>query len=359
MYDGGPEIHTLAQGGFMLRILIALLLFPAGQALAQAPSGSDIQEGKRIWQGYLGLENDCKLCHGEHGEGGFAKALAGHQMTTAQFLRTVRQGAGKTMPAFVADKNLTDQQLTQVAVYLASLPKPAEAVAMWRTPVPPLASARQKLYIESGCGQCHAAVFANPRRTAGGLGGDYEWFKTEVYQHTSAPDHANSRHLRMGNFSREQVPESTLQELWQFFSVEQGLRVPINADISNGVISDNGVTYTINVSNTGRPGKGLTGEYVTITLPFLRGRDPEEVTTVVEATTGGGYTGVHRDPITNSNAAEFEIPKLGPGEKRTFTITLSGIGANSGIPRGTVRWERPKLGTGGTDLIAISTPLGR
>ncbi len=271
----------------MRRIFFALVLFPLGLAQAQTPSASDIRDGKRIWQGYLGLENDCKLCHGEHGEGGFAKPLAGHRFNNAQFLRVVRQGAGKTMPAFVADKNLNDQQIDQVAAYLASLPKPAEPGTMWRTPVPPLATPRQKLYVESGCGQCHAAIFANPRRTAGGLGGDYEWFKT------------------------------------------------------------------------GRPGKGLTAEYITVTLPLLRGRDPEEVTTIVEATTGGGYTGIHRDPITNTNAAEFEVPKLGPQEKRTFTITLSGIGANSGIPRGTVKWERPRLGSGGTDLIAISTPLGR
>src|SRR5207249_2202365 len=216
----------------MRRILIVLVLLALAIAQAQTTSASDIQEGKRIWQGYFGLENDCKLCHGERGEGGFAKPLAGHQLTAAQFLRTVRQGAGKTMPAFVADKNLTDPQVGQVAAYLASLPKPPERATMWRTPVPPLATPRQKLYVESGCGQCHAAVFANPRRTAGGLGGDYEWFKTEVYQHTSAPDHANSRHLRMGNFSREQVSESTLQELWQCFSVDHGLRHKLNADIS-------------------------------------------------------------------------------------------------------------------------------
>jgi len=341
-----------------MRAVIVLVLLFAAQVEAQTPGASDTQAGKEIWQGYLGLQNDCKLCHGEHGEGAFAKALAGHKLSAADFIRIVRQGAGKTMPGFVPDKNLNDQQLAQVATYLASLP-PAAQRGMWRTPVPALASQRQKLYIESGCGQCHAATFANPRRTAGGLGGDWEWFKTEVYQHTTAPDHANARHLRMGNFSREQVPESTLQEIYKFFSEEQGLRVPVNADISNGVFSGNGITYTINVSNSGRAGKGLTAEYITITLPFLRGRDPEEVTTVVEATTGGGYTGIHRDPITNSNAAEFEIPKLGPGEKKTFTITLSGIGANSGIPRGYVRWERPKMGTGERDLVAISAPAGR
>src|SRR5215472_1480879 len=116
----------------MLLIAAALVLLPLGQAPAQTPSASDIQEGKRIWQGYFGLENDCKLCHGEHGEGGFAKALAGHQLSSAQFLRTVRQGVAKTMPAFVADKNLTDQQLAQVAAYLASLPKPSGPATMWR-----------------------------------------------------------------------------------------------------------------------------------------------------------------------------------------------------------------------------------
>src|SRR5213595_1985070 len=167
----------------MRRILIVLVLLPVAIAQAQTPSASDIREGKRIWQGYLGLENDCKLCHGERGEGGFAKPLAGHQLNNAQFLRVVRQGAGKTMPAFVADKNLNDQQVAQVAAYLASLPKPAQPVTEWHTPVPALASANQRLLISTGCGQCHGPIMANPRRTAGSVGADYEWFKKEVYEH--------------------------------------------------------------------------------------------------------------------------------------------------------------------------------
>src|SRR3989442_450317 len=82
----------------MLHILVALFLLPLAQAQAETASASDIQAGKEIWQGYFGLENDCKLCHGDHGDGGFAKPLAGHQLSAAQLLRTVRQGAGKTMP---------------------------------------------------------------------------------------------------------------------------------------------------------------------------------------------------------------------------------------------------------------------
>jgi mono/diheme cytochrome c family protein len=335
--------------------LLLLLCFVQVGARSQASGASDTQAGKEIWQGYFNLENDCKLCHGAQGEGGFAKPLAGHQLSTAQFIDAVRKGPGK-MPAFVADKNLNDQQLTQVSEYLASLPKVAAPSTAWQTAIPPLASPAQKLTISTGCGQCHGPVMANPRRTAGGRGADFEWFKEEVWSHTSAPGHANARHLRMGNYTRQQVSEGTLLEIWRFFAVEQGLRVPINADVSAGVAGANGTTYTINVSNGGQPGKGLTAEYVTVSLPFLRGRDPEEVTTTVAATTGGGYTGVHRETISNSQAAEFEIPRLAPGEKKTLTITLSGKGANAGIQRGIVNWERPLLGNGANDLIGISAP---
>jgi len=337
---------------------VARVMADQTQIQAQAPGGADMQAGRDIWQGYFNLENDCKLCHGVQGEGGFAKPLAGHQLTAAQFIAAVRKGPG-LMPAFVPGKNLDDQQLTQVSAYLASLPKVAQPSTMWQTPIPPLATPAQKLMISTGCGQCHGPIMANPRRTAGGRGADFEWFKEEVWEHTSAPGHANARHLRMGNFTKQQVSEGTLQEIWRFFAVEQGLRVPINADVSAGVAGTNGTTYTINVGNGGVPGKGLAADYLTVTLPLLKGRDPEETTTVVVSTAGGGYTGVHRDPISNSQAAEFEIAKLAPGEKKTFTITLSGKGANAGIPRGIVKWERPLLGNGATDLIGISVPLGQ
>jgi len=63
----------------------------------------------------------------------------------------------------------------------------------------------------------------------------FEWFKEEVWQHTSAQGHASARHLGMGNYSKDQVSEGTLLEIWRFFAVEQGLRVPTNADVSAGV----------------------------------------------------------------------------------------------------------------------------
>ena len=77
-------------------ILVALLLLP----LAQGPAGGAAQPGKVMWEAF---ENDCKLCHGVHGEGGLGPDLAGHSLTQAQFLRAVRKPWG-VMPAFVADK---------------------------------------------------------------------------------------------------------------------------------------------------------------------------------------------------------------------------------------------------------------
>lgn len=343
-------------------VVVVLILLPwiqVTQANAQAPAAADIEQGAKNWQGFFGFQNDCKLCHGEHGEGGFSSALAGHQLTNAQFLAAVREGRGTTMPGFSPTKNMNDQQVFQIAAYLRSLPKPAQRSTTWRTPVPPLATPAQKLYIESGCGQCHAQIFANPRRTAGGLGADYEWFKTATYEHTTAPEYADRGHMRMGNYTRQQVPDAKLQEIWKFFSVEQGLRVPMGATVSEGVPSYNTVTYTITVQNGGTVGKGLTAEYITLTLPLLKGRDPEEVTAVVSATTGGGYMGIQRDPITNSNAAIFEIPRLGPRESKTLTITLSGRGSDRGFPTGMLKWERPLLPSGAADMIGVNVPLGR
>ena len=69
--------------------------------------------------------------------------------------------------------------------------------------------------------------------------------------------------------------------------------------------------------------------------------------------------GVQRDPITNSNAAIFEIPRLGPRETKTLTITLTGPGSEKGIPRGMLKWERPLLPSGAADMIAIAVPLGQ
>src|SRR4051812_15133970 len=135
----------------MRRMLLVFMLLPLMAAYGQAPSAEDIRQGKRLWTGYFNMENDCKNCHGVNGEGGFAAALAGHQLTNEQFLRSIRQGVGRTMPGFTAEKNLSDQQVFQIAAYLKSLPKYTGARPNWRTPIPATATPAQKAYVEAGC----------------------------------------------------------------------------------------------------------------------------------------------------------------------------------------------------------------
>jgi hypothetical protein len=262
------------------------------------------------------------------------------------------------MPSFAPDKNITDQQVGQVAAYLASLPKVDEP-APWYTNVPANATPRQRLMISYGCGQCHGQLMANPRRTAGGLGADFEWFKKEVYEHTTAPENINRAHLRMGNYSRVKIPEPMLHEIWQFFAVDQGLRANISAQIAAGAPSGNAVTYTVTLRNGGAPGKGLAAEHLLIMLPLPGGGGAaQEAGVTVTATTGAGYTGIRRDNYTNTEAAAWEIPYLGPGESRTYTLTISGRTAGAGIARGYVNWAKPLLGSGGMDVIPVNVARG-
>ena len=329
-------------------ILIALLLIP----LVQGPDGGDAEAGKPVWESF---NHDCRLCHGIGGEGGLGPDLAGHTLTPAQFMRAVRQPWG-IMPAFAADKNISDQEVRQVAAYLSSLPKVAEP-GPWYTGVPAIATERQRLMISYGCGQCHGQLMANPRRTAGGLGADFEWFKEEVYTHTTAESHRDRAHLRMGNYSRERLGEAALYEIWQFFGVDGGLRANISANITDGDVSGNSATYTITLSNGGAPGQGLAAEHLTMFLPLPGGAAARQQAGVtVTATTGAGYTGIRRENFTNTEAAAWEIPYLAPGERRTYTLTITGATAAAGIARGYINWDKPRLGDGGMDVIPINAP---
>jgi mono/diheme cytochrome c family protein len=270
--------------------------------------------------------------------------LAGHKMAVTQFARAVRAPWG-VMPSFT-EKNITDPEIAQVAAYLSSLPK-VSTPGPWRTPVPPNASHRQEIMIANGCGQCHGAVMGNPRRDAGGEGADFEWFKRYVYDHTETL--ADRPRVRMGNYSRMRIPEPFLQEIWQYVSVEAGFRVPVTARISAGTPGGKGVSYTLTVENAGFPGKGLTAENLTVALTLAP-------STTVAETTGGSYQGVRHDAKDNTDAAVWQIARLAPGEKRTYTLTLSGSSAAAGIARGTAGWAKPPLGDGTTDQVAVAPP---
>ncbi len=319
----------------MNAILIAMLLLP----LAQGPAG-DVAAGKTLWT----TNNACSNCHGNNGEGMFGPDLAGHQLTPAQFMRAVRQPWG-VMPRFTPEKNFSDQDVANLAAYMGSLPKVA-APGNWRTPIPPNASDRQAILIANGCGQCHGAVMGNPRRDAGGEGADFEWFKSMVYTHTTAM--GDQARLRMGNYSRTRLPEVALRQIWEFMTVEAGLRVPITGQISAGTSGDRGTTFTLTVSNVGIADKGLKAENLTVSLTLA-----PEIT--VAANTGAGYQGVKRD-ARNAETAVWNLPSLPAGDKRVYTLTVSGVSASTGITGGNIGWAKPVLGDGTTDFLVVQAP---
>ncbi len=310
----------------MNRLVAVLMLVPflsaAPSAQSEEPAG-DAASGQGAFMGANGGAY-CGLCHGFGGRGGFGPDLAGGRgLTFAQFTRAVRQPWG-VMPRFprVADKTLAD-----IYAYLLTT-DPVDEPGAWRVGVPPAGAPRGQLAATSyGCTQCHSGEMLHPRRDLGRVAADvdFEHFKGIVYQHAPA---------LMGIFSRERLPESQLQEIFDFIMLE-GLLVPLTAHIGPGAQEGDNTTYTLTIGNTGTPGKGLTAEDVTISLVVPAGA------TVVSAT-GTGYTGVSHDAELDGDVAVWKVPTVAPQDEQIYTVTLSGVESTRGIFTGSrVAWERP------------------
>ena len=328
----------------MRPVLIAFVfLFPLFQADIVSAQGNP-DAGKKLW-----ADLRCKDCHGNDGEGAFGPDLAGRQLTLDQFRRAVRSPWG-IMPAFPETQN-SDQELADLFAYFQGLPKVAEPGA-WRTPLAANAPKGQELMVTTyGCGQCHGALIQIPRQAMGAVAADFDWFKRMTYEHTTAlPEHRKSLgeptggRLRMGNYSRARVPEPMLEEIWRYIRDDLKFRAPITSRLS--AASSSG-TYSLVVQNGGLPGKGLVAEDITILLALKPG-------TKVTNATGPGYQGVRNDAQLKGDAAVWQLPRLGPKENQTYTLTTEGGGIASGV----VRWARPTVGSGSSDQgpVVIQPP---
>lgn len=338
----------------MRALLVALLLLPllAGNAAAQA---GDPQVGKTLWENPA---IQCERCHGDKGEGAFGPDLAGRKLTVAQFTRAVRDPWGMGMPAWV-ESQLSDQEIRELVAYLDSLPS-VERPGPWRTAVPAGAPLGQELLVATvGCAQCHGAILNTPRADMGAVGADFEWFKDQVYNHAEAtPRHWKLigeapfpfGRVRMGNYSRTRLHESTLREIFNWTRDVVGFRAALDppfSRLSAGVAGSAGVTYTLDMENYGLPGKGLTAEDVTVLLVVPAGA-------AVVATTGSGYQGVRSDAALKGNVAVWQLARIAPKEKQTFTLTLSRAGTATDNVRGAIRWTKPTVKTGPYDSVNIA-----
>ncbi len=93
-------------------------LLGAGLLAAQSAGSGNAENGKREF-----VKLGCYTCHGYEGQGGGAGAkLAPKPIATAALIAYVRHPAG-SMPPFTA-KVVSDQVLTDIHAYLASVPAP-------------------------------------------------------------------------------------------------------------------------------------------------------------------------------------------------------------------------------------------
>jgi mono/diheme cytochrome c family protein len=356
----------------MKKIAAALFLFclTPGAVLAQN-AAPDPAAGKTLWEGN---NTQCRNCHGKLGEGAFGPDLAGRGLSPAEFQQAVRKPWG-IMPGFV-DTQISDSDLNNIAAYFASLPKNA-APGDWRYTAEASFPHGQQVFHDVGCAQCHGPTFDMPRGTLGGLNADFDLFKKLVYTHTAvmrdvdeslaegnpappagaggAPRGGNRQPppLRMGNFNPTRVTETQLKDIYDWAHGDIGFRPLLQGRLTAGVAAANGVTYTLNLTNNGLKGKGLTAQALTVDLAIPAG-------STVAAATGDGYKGVHMDAQAKANVAEWTVPRMAAKDTRSFTITLSKPGTATDNLKGNIRWAKPAPKSGpNLDVQPIGpAPLG-
>ena len=326
-------------------IVLVASLVSATVALAQG----NAEAGKKYWTG----NTRCRNCHGTEGQGGFGPDLAGRGLSVEQFRRAARM-PWAIMPAYLEEQT-SDSEIADLVAYFNSLPRVAKP-GPWLVTIPTDASLSQQLAIGTwGCAQCHGATFDDTRADAGAAAADFIWFSNLVYNHTNAAREERkatgnnlNNPIRMGNYSRVQVPEMMLRQLWQYLSVDLGLRVPFEARWSPSVAAGPNMTYTLNVENAGIPGKGLVGEDISVALTLPASSN-------VVSTSGTGYQGLQRD-AKGADVAVWRLAKMNPQDKQTYVITLSPPAAGAERLRGVVRWSKPVLANGSTDSTPVNPP---
>ncbi len=307
-------IRALALAGAGLVVLLALPLAPAATG---APPG-DAARGRAFWS-----DQFCQRCHGANAQGAYGPDLAGRGLSFEAALRAIRRPWG-VMPAYT-EEQVSEQTVADLLAYFDSLPAPAEP-GPWGGTAPPGAPLGQRLFIETGgCGQCHGATADRVRQGLGERGvADFTTFSGLVYDHTSTFPQG-----RMGNFSRARMPEATLRTIWQWLSVDLGVRVPLRATVTAAGAGDR-VTYTLTIEN---PANMAAGNF------YISLEVPEDAR--VASATQAGYQGVQG--FAGENVAVWLAPRIGPGETATYQLTVTGMGAMGGT-HAFVRWLAPTRG---------------
>ena len=323
-------VSSLACGG--------LLLAAAADAQDYSDVVGDPEAGKVFWESLP--TSSCKNCHGRRGEGGFAPPLAGRGLTTQDFMRAITAPA--IMPTF---PQYNVQHMADFAAHFARLP-PVEKPGQWRFEMPPDAGQGLMVAFAIGCAQCHGPELETPRHNAGAVfaDADFEWFKTHIYEHTSVVrDHWELLQLerrapwvRMGDYSRDRLPESVLAQIWEWMT-DEGLLTPVTASLPQPEVTDVGAVYSLTLINQGLPGSGLVAEDAVVRLVLPAGAK-------VVSASSEGYRGVETDPESGMDAAVWDVGRIAPHDRIAISLTLAEAASESENLRGYVVWPGPDTG---------------
>ena len=122
---------------------------------AQSSSTGNAQKGKDAFAAHM-----CAACHGPEGQGAVGPALAPPPRPLPDFMRYVRQPAGKMPP--LAPQAVSDADLGDIYAYLQSAnPGPASNLSS----LSGNAQNGNRIYTADGCYECHGRVGQGSQQT--------------------------------------------------------------------------------------------------------------------------------------------------------------------------------------------------
>ena len=132
----------------LVMVVITLLLLGGLSptlAFAQDPDNGKVLWEEQVWQ--------CQRCHGDQGQGVWARPLSNSTLTAQEWIAQVRTPR-RFMPHF-SEEQVSDEQITDIHAYITSLPAPTGDFARMDPGLPADAPEAQMLIAQKNCIACH------------------------------------------------------------------------------------------------------------------------------------------------------------------------------------------------------------
>ena len=138
--------------------------------------------------------------------------------------------------------------------------------------------------------------------------------------------------IRMGNYNRARLPETTLREIWDWMN-DLGAAAGAECPRQGGCPRRDGATYTIEVANSGVKGKGVDGRGRHGVAGAARGREGRE-------DDRRRLSGRAPDEEAKADVAVWKVASMPAAAQQTLTMTLAQPAPQL---RGVITWDTPKV----------------